>query len=1181
MRIIAPTLFKMIGRGFKDDAYAHNGIHLRWFVAPSIGFPRAPFRLWIREGIDRGKQVERVWQQGFSDDAFEDAHVDRNLLDFSLLRVYREFPHSIQHDGRSPGGLIVTQQMLFLDFRTSGGSQGVSYAEITVRLGNRGSISVEAQHRGPNGWYAVDRASAGHKVVGPTIEPPPGIPPFRGLPGRRPGGETPIAPPSIGIRELDLRDVANLFPALPLGRLAGDKFVTLSLRGDRIFRLAVSGRNASVVRVLWVPAESHANETDWDHVEDFYLPVSDPGDDWYPDWSPHPVEVAIDRLMRHPANAHDPWHTGTIPAPPGDPPKAEHYERCYVQPYVEQFDDMLQTLLRESRGIPAPQLSMQHEAPAEPPQNPDGGDPPDALKVDQTITFRPLLVLLTALYEPHFARLMGLATVQDPPDPKLSWDYMITSRWHLEELELEDATVRALRPFLTDGEWLEVASIVPAVKIAKHRLPSPPADFQARLEQQTAPGTGAVAHTRLSWRMSPRERPPAPEAIGLLHALAREGPDGLVSLNAVSRLTECRMPFIPDDHLESETPEPDLGANYGVFRDRTVPKEGTYTYRVSGSDPFGRWSPWTERAWTFVDTAAPSTPVNLRAIVIDPADPDVPDEAKAWAADKPPFSLRVQFDWPDEAAENAPDLAFFRVHVRQGIVGPADPGFQDLAQWGRIHYSAVSSTFALRFDLTGGSVSIHPNPTPLHPVRVQAPARYDETAGDGTHFRGMRYTVDLSGFVIPIGDNGLGRVSVAVSALDENGNESETVAGPAAAILIDRTPPDPVPLPPLARATYADATGRSAYELSWDGQEGVRYAVWRGVETRLLDVASLDQQDAFAAAPTVEQRGEILRQIAAEHFHALVRLNQELVPPASDPAPASSRSYTDELPGYTQNLYVYTVVGSSVTGVDGPSPASADDFVAVEIPQRRTPAPPAWRRLRSIDAGVELMLKLDQSTPIGAVELYRTVNQDRAEDVRQMLPIARFEGADLPALAAGETELPPLTVTDGTTRPWRRYYYRAVARAEADHRGVLGARSAPSPVGTVLTHATLPPPAPTGLVVTEIVGPPGHILRLSWTSTVPYGPVEQGVFRFAIWRRGPGENHFTEIAAFATNDTDSEFVASPPAPTPPGTDVPVEYTYFDELPAEFEAEPVSYRVRVSDPVGRFANSAIVTFSPVP
>ena len=48
---VNPSLFWMFGRGFRGDAYAIDGNHLRWAFDPRLGFPRFAFCVEMRDSV--------------------------------------------------------------------------------------------------------------------------------------------------------------------------------------------------------------------------------------------------------------------------------------------------------------------------------------------------------------------------------------------------------------------------------------------------------------------------------------------------------------------------------------------------------------------------------------------------------------------------------------------------------------------------------------------------------------------------------------------------------------------------------------------------------------------------------------------------------------------------------------------------------------------------------------------------------------------------------------------------------------------------------------------------------------------------------------------------------------------------------------------------------------------------
>ena len=101
-----------------------------------------------------------------------------------------------------------------------------------------------------------------------------------------------------------------------------------------------------------------------------------------------------------------------------------------------------------------------------------------------------------------------------------------------------------------------------------------------------------------------------------------------------------------------------------------TPRHRWYAYRVRGRDLFGRQSGDRESApIDLKDSVAPPPPADIVARYLDPEDPFLLADERAWThapGVAPRHGLRVGWRWPSNRAEQAPDAAEFRVFLRHG-----------------------------------------------------------------------------------------------------------------------------------------------------------------------------------------------------------------------------------------------------------------------------------------------------------------------------------------------------------------------------------------------------------------------------------------------------------------------------------------------------------------------------------
>lgn len=107
------------------------------------------------------------------------------------------------------------------------------------------------------------------------------------------------------------------------------------------------------------------------------------------------------------------------------------------------------------------------------------------------------------------------------------------------------------------------------------------------------------------------------------------------------------------------------------YADRSVP-DGIYTYAVRGIDLFGVLGDWSaSQRVEVLDRLAPPPPQSVQAQYLDPADPWLSEEDRNWAETNG-TGLKVSWQWPGIFRMQAPDavapLAEFRVYSNKGVM---------------------------------------------------------------------------------------------------------------------------------------------------------------------------------------------------------------------------------------------------------------------------------------------------------------------------------------------------------------------------------------------------------------------------------------------------------------------------------------------------------------------------------
>lgn len=96
-----------------------------------------------------------------------------------------------------------------------------------------------------------------------------------------------------------------------------------------------------------------------------------------------------------------------------------------------------------------------------------------------------------------------------------------------------------------------------------------------------------------------------------------------------------------------------------------------YAYRVAAIDLFGRVGPFGPHAIAdLTDAEPPPPPADLEAKYLDPRDPLLAPEERAWvdAEPSPRSGIRVRWSWPAAHHTQAPDAREFRVYIKHGAL---------------------------------------------------------------------------------------------------------------------------------------------------------------------------------------------------------------------------------------------------------------------------------------------------------------------------------------------------------------------------------------------------------------------------------------------------------------------------------------------------------------------------------
>jgi hypothetical protein len=807
---------------------------------------------------------------------------------------------------------------------------------------------------------------------------------------------------------------------------------TVLLHGGLLDRIEVTGREAVLYDVRWLPTALYASAApDWKGVGVFYLPFSgNPG--IYPDWSPDAgVSIAKQRLDEAPPQARAPWDEPNHPPPPLDPVIEAEIRDDYIARHIDgtafdTTDEAMKMFLEGELVQVVPQALVEFEVQLEP-------EDPAAEEEPAQVVLHPFDALYAGSVDPARGRLLGLLTT-DFDEPDGPWDYTIDAdffrlwiRWTTDPAGAE-AEAEALRdqlggqpfpweearegPFATE----RVLSMATAIERLFVPLPAPPPDLRVDFLPRPL-GRPVQTDAALSWRASDRNLFEAPDDVRVAFAVRRLVDGSDVPVHELDPDLREQGREAPVPHL----PTADSVARYeGRCRvvDATLEKYDLHEWRVSGMDLFGRFSPFAVVADKVVDLVAPPVPLAVRA--------ELEGEAPSWA-------LAVEWEWPAESAELAPDLSHFDVHLRQGPVSPADAA--NPATWGRFEHVPGALTPPIRITWPSGAVT-----PPGAGLTATATVTTDGTTNRlRLHVKPVARAFDAQGHAV---------ISVAVTAIDSSDNASP-FGGPAIARRLSTVVPAVPPLTgDLVFTSLPDAMRRCRYRIAFPPLQGGTAQVLRAPEATLRAAAGLDAT-AWNALPLPQRVGQ-LKAAAIAH-------RELFAPDHAFPYDERTREHLVEIPAAERSWTVLTLITTGRTGTRGPWPGNPDRFAVVAVARPTVPLRPEILEVRTGSERVAFFLAPDGSGATAEVRLYRARNTDQVADVRRMIPVQTLQTPP---------DEPPIILLDNELHADVDYWYRLVAVA-AD-----GTCSDPTEAVRVRVTSTEPPRPGEVLAVERVAADP-------------------------------------------------------------------------------------------------------------
>jgi|GEM_PF-3056019 len=283
--------------------------------------------------------------------------------------------------------------------------------------------------------------------------------------------------------------------------------------------------------------------------------------------------------------------------------------------------------------------------------------PPELLD-EESSPISPYGLLMALATRPEIAALLGLYWVDDDGFDEAGCDYYVTA--HYKDMPAIESVVETANPLpLEVPRALVIGGLRPAV----NRCGS----------GSTNTRSSAAGQIGLIWDI-PRSGLSSSVAFPVTYNVCRKrssDPDFIQINRAPDPSDEGAMveePVLiasldPDDNASTDNwVLPDV-----LYRDELGPDPelGTYEYKITGVDIFGRESqPSASAEVTLVDLAGPATPRNIQVKA---------EQAPAVDDSAPRADVTLTWDWTKLEARDGADLASFRVYRRWGTNVLTDP----------------------------------------------------------------------------------------------------------------------------------------------------------------------------------------------------------------------------------------------------------------------------------------------------------------------------------------------------------------------------------------------------------------------------------------------------------------------------------------------------------------------------
>jgi hypothetical protein len=947
---VDPNLLSIVGVGLSSDLDVPDGRHLRWFIGATLGFPRSG--LLLRR---HASKVNVNWDPaGPPDPLIQQSGLTQADLGFGPFHRFDNgltvgkagnFAYTTTAPN-TPPMLRVDAQPVTCDFGITGPgsppfppspmlSQPAAFVRLTILRRKQTGFAIATGSYDARGSFIVqDVGGVGFERTLSFAE--------RRMDSERLACADADAQRVLERRGLLPRPPSSLSPGLAPVDPNGWVTQTVLLHGGWLDHIEITGNDAVLARIQWIPVRDYAGSPGWDDVERFFLPLTDdPG--IYPAWTTKTgEEVMKERLLLAPPRRNVPWD---------DPSRSVDTNLVdrYLGDTAASIDEAMRLFLKGQVSAVIPQSYVEVE------QTLDSTGPGEPETVKALV--RPFDHLYAAAADPQVARMLGLMTT-DTTDPGSVYDYTVLmavsplwTEWALfpEQAEIDAKVLRdrgidggfGVDQFTRPDACLAMAT---AIKRDISFPPSAPADLQARVDHDVSLRP-VQARVELSWQAESMTTFASDPRARLFYTLSRSGVSGDVLLHHKDEDSGLLMPHLPTRR------QPPNGRLRLV--DNEIPDWGLFTWRLRGMDVWGRFSPEADVTADVQDIIPPPAPTSIEAALIGDS-----SGAPAWT------SLFTAFDWSAGQALLAPDLDRFEIHLRQGEVDRAVAN--NPSTWGHFEHSAggIAPPVILRWP----ALTLESLPAGLTGTAGTEPIPAEEGGG-------VRILLHIGPVQAPFDATERAVVSVTVRAIDTFANASAFGAHAAAIRFNEAIPPIPQMPGDVAIASRPDALGLSSFTIDWPDLGGGHVRVLRVAGRTLLAAANQDM-DAYDALDHPAQAG-LLRGLALTH-EQLFNADHEY------PYLARAGSHRAMLPARETGLTVFVIEPVNATGLRTPWPTDPHAFLVVAVPRLRPAEPPLVREVRAGDRRVTVRIAPSPTGDVAAFRVYRARSVADVQDVRRM-----------------------------------------------------------------------------------------------------------------------------------------------------------------------------------------------------